>query len=57
MRWLIVHYEIEETAVMGHYELDDGKSCPNINMDGLRRFISGDIAELLVGPRATPSVD
>ncbi|MBI9109997.1 MAG: N-acetylmuramoyl-L-alanine amidase [Maridesulfovibrio ferrireducens] len=33
---LLKHYGLDPEAVYGHYELDDGKTCPNLDMDEFR---------------------
>lgn len=33
---LMVKYNVKVDQIMGHYELDIGKTCPNLNMEGVR---------------------
>lgn len=34
---LFRHYNLDPDAVYGHYELDDHKTCPNLDMDVVRQ--------------------
>ncbi|MCK5613780.1 N-acetylmuramoyl-L-alanine amidase, partial [Candidatus Pacearchaeota archaeon] len=36
---LMVKFEIGPENVVGHYELDPRKSCPNIDMDAFRKLL------------------
>lgn len=36
IRGLMHQYTVDITHVVGHYELDSKKTCPNLNMDKLR---------------------
>ncbi len=33
---LLRHFNLDANAVYGHYELDDHKTCPNLDMDEIR---------------------
>lgn len=34
---IVDHYDLEIDDVLGHYELDKWKSCPNLDMDKVRK--------------------
>ncbi len=36
---LMTKFEIEAENVLGHYELDPRKTCPNIDMDAFRKLL------------------
>ena len=38
---LMIKFKIESANVMGHYELDPKKTCPNIDMDAFRKILTG----------------
>ena len=47
LRW---EFDIPLNGVVGHYELDPKKSCPGLNMDHFRQYLTDDRKlELLVG--------
>lgn len=35
---LMCQFDLEPKDIYGHYELDPNKTCPNINMDSIRRL-------------------
>jgi hypothetical protein len=37
---LMTKFEIEPENVLGHYELDPRKTCPNIEMDAFRKLLT-----------------
>lgn len=48
---LVAKWKLSLKDVIGHYEVDKGKTCPNINMDTFRLFLTDVnlIDELMVG--------
>lgn len=36
---LMIKFKIESENVLGHYELDPKKTCPNIDMDAFRKLL------------------
>lgn len=43
---LMIKYNIKIKDVVGHYELYNGKTCPNFNMESFRFYLEGDDIEL-----------
>ena len=37
---LCKHYNFKASDILGHYEVNDGKTCPNFKVDGLRDTIN-----------------
>ena len=39
LREILEHYGLDPNAVYGHYELDDHKTCPNLDMEEIRELL------------------
>lgn len=43
VRGLMATLDIPVEHVLGHYEYDAGKTCPNMDMDWFRRLLTGEV--------------
>ena len=43
LREMLLNFGLGPDAVLGHYEVDSGKTCPDINMDDLRNCLKNQI--------------